>query len=262
MASMNMLYIELIVGAISFVALVAILIFHGSLIWLQTRVTLLGKKGFAQIRHVREDKVEKYYYLRVRDEHYDFNKGIYIAHKDAYTKTHSVLNRFDYGLLKDKRDGKVKDTQGHIIDLSPEEAEILKFLDGIKNNKVMDISTLSWGIPTITYFGNDPNPHNFSDRKKMYDAKNIAAMIKRIIMTKEWKLVRIVLILCAISIVLWVGYAVLTYGAYGVSNKNMASCTALLNESQQRWMDLANRTAEQVYQVRLSQNQSNVVRIG
>jgi hypothetical protein len=75
------------------------------------------------------------------------------------------------------------------------------FLKNVKESKTMDITTLSWGIPTITYYANIPNPVNVKDMKKVYDAKNISAMIKRILMTKEWKLVRMVLILCGIIMV-------------------------------------------------------------
>ncbi len=194
-------------GMIAIIFLTGILIIFGRLIWLQMRIWLLAKKGFTQIRHIREDKAEKYYYIRLKDGKYEFDKGIYIAQRDTTTRPASLLNKMDYELLSKKPEK----------ERSAEEIQLYQFLDGIRNSKVMDITTLSWGIPTISYFGNNPNPVNYSDIKKLYDAKNISALIKRILLTKEWKLVRMVLILCAIALFLWVvlGFITVQDALYG-----------------------------------------------
>lgn len=225
----------LIAGSVAMLLLVLFLIFFGSVIWLQMRVWILARKGYYQIRHIREDKVEKYYYLRVVDGKYEFDKGVYIAQKDGITKTENVLNKFDYNLLSNKPE----------TELNALEKEVLKFLIGLKNSKVMDITTLSWGIPTVTYYGNNPNPINYSEMKKLHDAKNISALIKRIIMTKEWKLVRIVLMLCVIALGLWVVLGFLDYNFVSGLQKQLDTCHTQLNVTQYEYLRFMNKTLEE-----------------
>ena len=222
----------LITGMVSFVLLLGILIFFGKLIKHQMKIWLLRNKGYIQVRHIRDDMNEDNYFIRIKDDHYDIAGGIYLDQKDTKTKSHDILAKFDYQLLSKKR----------FEELDALEKQIMDFFSGIKNNKLMDIKTLSWGIPTVTYFGTSPNPVNYRDIKKVYDAKNIAALIKRLLMTKEWKLVRMVLILCCIAIG---GLLVLGFVDYQVmsdSAKNLKFCQAMLNESTTRWMVMFNNT--------------------
>lgn len=228
------LYAWLIGGVISTLILVFIFMFFGSLMWLQSRVWLLAKRGFYQIRHIREDKVEKYYYLRVSDGKYDFDGGVYIAEKDSLTRMEKIIGKFDYRLLSRKKEA----------ELDAVEKEVLKFLLSIKNSKVVDITTLSWGIPTVTYYGNNPNPVNYADMKKLHDAKNISALIKRIIMTKEWKLVRLVLILCSIAIVAWMILGFLSYGLVNNLQAKLGACEISLNDTNNRLYYQMNNTIE------------------
>lgn len=241
-----LLYAWLIGGVLAIIALIFILIFFGSLMWLQSRIWLLAKKGFYQIRHIREDKVEKYYYLRISDGKYDFEQGVYISEKDSVTRMESIINKFDYNLLSKKKD----------TELNAVERETLKFLMSIKNSKVVDITTLSWGIPTVTYYGNNPNPINYSDIKKLHDAKNISALIKRIIMTKEWKLVRMVLILCAIALVAWVALGFLGYNMINGLQSKLNSCQSDLNVTSNKLINQLNMTLDSAVQA-LAQRQAN-----
>jgi hypothetical protein len=157
--------------------------------------------------------------------------------KDVKTKVKTILAPLDYNLLKKKEEAS----------LTAEDKQILHFLKSIEDSKVMDITTLSWGIPTITYYGNNPNPVNVKDIKKVYDSKNIAAMIKRIIMTKEWKLVKLVLILCAIALVLWVILGFLDYGLMNKSTTNLGNCLSQLNTTSIKYQELLNTS--RVYNV-------------
>lgn len=222
----------IIIGAISFVLLVAILIFFGRLIKHQIKIWLLRNKGYVQVRHVRDDMSEDYYFIRIRDDHFDVAGGIYLDQKDTKTKSESILAKFDYALVSKKKPE----------EMDALEKQIKSFFDGIKDNKLMDIKTLSWGIPTITYFGSSPNPVNFKDIKKVYDAKNIAAMIKRILMTKEWKLVRLVLILASIALVGLLILGFLDYKVMADANTNLRVCQSMLNESNTRFYVMFNNT--------------------
>lgn len=227
-----------VVGIVSFVILMVGLIFFGRLVKHQSKIWLLARRGYTQIRHIKEDMTEKYYFLRIRNDHYNFDDGIYIEQKYTRTKGKTILAPLDYGLLAKKEDKF----------LTAEDKQIREFLQSIKDSKVMDITTLSWGIPTITYYANIPNPVNVKDIKKVYDAKNIAAMIKRIIMTKEWKLVRMVMLLCILALGLWV---ILGFLDYGLATKN----TANLNMCLYNW----NVTAEKYTQLLNSSRIVNVV---
>jgi hypothetical protein len=226
-----------IIGIISLVFLVLGLIMFGKLIKHQSKIWLMAKKGYTQIRHIREDMNENYFFLRIRNDHFSFDDGIYMEQKDVKTKVKTILAPLDYNLLKKKEEAS----------LTAEDKQILRFLKSIEDSKVMDITTLSWGIPTITYYGNNPNPVNVKDIKKVYDSKNIAAMIKRIIMTKEWKLVKLVLILCAIALVLWVILGFLDYGLMNKSTTNLGNCLSQLNTTSIKYQELLNTS--RVYNV-------------
>jgi hypothetical protein len=221
-----------IVGFISLIVLVVGLFFFGKLIWHKTKIAAMAKRGFTQVRHIREDMVENYYFIRIKDDHYDFDGGIYMEQKDVKTKTRSLLAKLDYRMLSRKTDEQ----------FTAEEDQIRAFLKSLENYQVMDITTLSWGIPTITYYGNNPNPINPKDVHKVYDAKNIAAMIKRLLLTKEWKLVKMVLYLCAIAIVLWIVLGFLDYGLASSNAKNLAECINNWNSTQSKYEILLNTT--------------------
>jgi hypothetical protein len=83
---------------------------------------------------------------------------------------------------------------------------------------------------------------NFREIKKVYDAKNIAAMIKRLLMTKEWKLVRMVLILCMIALFLWVVLGFLSYSLIKTNTGNLANCQAILNQTLTNYNVMFNKT--------------------
>ena len=225
---------QLCLGIIGIVAMFIFAItlgFFGKLIKHQIKIWLLARRGYIQIRHVREDMNEDYYFIKFIDGHYSFSGGVFMEQKDTKTNSTSILQQFNYEVLKNKT-----------TELTELEKQIKSFFDNIKDNKIMDIKTLPWGLPTITYFGTDPQPVNFRDRKKVYDAKNIASMIKRILMTKEWKLVRIALIIGVVGIV---GLLVLSVISYGVANKfssNLAVCQQSLNITLTKYMDLVNTT--------------------
>lgn len=221
-----------VVGIISMVLLFFGLIFFGRLVKHQSKIWLLARRGYTQIRHIKEDMTEKYYFLRIRNDHFSFDDGIYMEQKDTKTKGKNILAPLDYGLLSRTDD----------VNLSAEEKQIKGFLQSIKDSKVMDITTLSWGIPTITYFANNPNPVNVKEMHKVYDAKNIAAMIKRILMTKEWKLVRMVLILCVIALGLYVILGFLNYGLIHKSSENLGNCLTQLNVTSTKYTELLNTT--------------------
>jgi hypothetical protein len=84
--------------------------------------------------------------------------------------------------------------------------------------------------------------------KKVYDAKNISAMIKRLLMTKEWKFVRMVLLICIIAIGLWVVLGFLTYGVSSKASNNLGLCLNMLNQTTVKYNNLLNETGRLIVQ--------------
>lgn len=236
--NVSLLITLLIVGMISLVLLVGIFFFFGKLIWHQVKIWMLRNKGYIQVRHIREDMTENYYFIRVKDDHYDLDGGIYIDQKDVKTKTEDILPKFDYKLLSKKKPEEMTEL----------EKQLKGFFDAIKEQQLMDIKTLPWGIPTISYFGNNPSPINYREIKKVYDAKNIAALIKRILLTKEWKLVRMVLILCSIAIIGLMVLSIVDYGLINRSTQNLAACQMMLNDTNNKLFVMFNNTLPQLLQ--------------
>lgn len=226
---MNFDLILLIVGSISFFILIFILFFFGKLIWLQLRIWLLAKQGYQQVEHVGEDNVRRYFYIRPKDSSFKFDKGIYILQKDAITKSGDILRKVDGALLKSLPEAEAKEVK----DL---------YERATKFRYDPDVVTLRWGIPTITYYGNDPNPVNFKERKKIYDSKNISALIQRILLTKEWKLVRIVLILCCVAIVMSIALGFLYWNSVQGVTKDLSTCNMQLNTTNYQYTQLLNYT--------------------
>jgi len=227
--------VQLIIGVVSFVIsiiFIIVLVFFGKLLKHQTKIWALAKKGYVQIRHIREDMNEDKYFIRIKDDHYKFNDGIYMEQKDVKTNAHTILPVFDYELLSKKKES----------ELNALELQLKNFFEGINKSKIMDIKSLEWGIPTLTYFGNNPNPINFRDIKKVYDAKNIASMMKRIIMTKEWKLVRMVLYIATASILLSLILGYLNYHVMNLNSQSLSECLYMLNTSNTQYTNLVNNT--------------------
>lgn len=226
---------------ISTLVLIFGLFLFGKLIWFQLRVWMLARRGFHAVEHIGEDNVRRYFYLRPKDSSFEFDKGVYILQKDALTKTGSILQKVNSDLYKGKNEAEQKEIDG-----------LLERMHKLRYNP--DVVTLRWGIPTISYYGNDPNPINFKERKKLYDSKNIAALIQRIMLTKEWKLVRLVLIIAACGIILSLILGGLYWNNSVGKDGIIKDCIRQINESNNRYISLLNQTIT-------TRTQSNVVTI-
>jgi hypothetical protein len=218
-------------GVLAIIFSLIVIIMFGRLIRIQFQMWTLAKKGFIEVDHVREDNVIKVYYLRPSEDHFEFDKGVYLLQKDALSKRAEYIKRVDKDFLsKDstKVDAKEKE----------EMAELLKnSKDWIYN---IDSVTLKWGIPCIFYYGKDPNPVNFRDRTKIYDSKVFAAYVQRILLNKEWKLARMALIIGIVAICLSLILAIGYYGSVTKNASNLEKCETMLNESFTSYQVLVN----------------------
>jgi hypothetical protein len=98
-------------------------------------------------------------------------------------------------------------------------------------------------MPTITYYGDNPDPINFAERTKSYGSGVIKDMYLRLLLTQRYKDFQMMILVLLIS---WVVGVVAMFGLWRVhlaDSKLIADCFAMVNQSQTQWMDLANRTA-------------------
>jgi hypothetical protein len=229
----------LILGAISFVLLLAQTFLFGKLNWLQFRIWLLAKKGYHMVEHIGLDKVRNYFYLKPDNNKFDFKKGFYMHIPEATTKI---------------RDGLIKQTNRAKFMVRTDDAA----LDANQYQKLKDTAekfvysvdavTLRWGIPTITYVGKNPYPIIFSEPERQMGAQVLKDMYLRIVATQqyEWakKMITIGLIVVAANVLVLLALWFVTKG----NASNLGFCQANLNDTGRQLLDCVNSTARMMAQ--------------
>lgn len=204
------------------ILLVLLLMFFGRLIWLQIKIWLLARRGYMQIDHVGEDKVHRFYYLRPKEGKFDIKGGCYILQDETITKVMEIIKRPAKGLGKEGEKGDAAD--------NTELAAIIKVVGNLQYNK--DAVTLRWGIPTIEYYGDDPQPILHSERKKLYSAGIINNIILKILTMRNFKLFQKWFMIIAIAGGV-IAVALIIIGMVMRQNSiNMNQCIQILNITQ------------------------------
>lgn len=221
----------LVLGSLSIILIFFLFVFFGKLMWLQFRVWLLAKRGYHQVEHIGLNKVRTYYYLRPRDNKFDFKDGFYLHIPETVTKTDSILSKVPFGIRK--MDDK---------DVDKEEYERLerKITSLVYE---MDAVTLRWGIPTITYVGNDPNPVKFGEHEKVYGAQVIRDIYIRLLATQQYKKFMKIIIVGVMALVGIMVVLFLLYLALKSNSNNLAVCLADLNSTKTQLVNCVNESA-------------------
>jgi hypothetical protein len=184
----------------------------------------LARKGFHEVNHIGEDSVLRTFYLKPQDDHFDIKGGIYVVQKDAIVKSTEFLANVNKELaskdITKERKAEIEETKRLY-----EKSQNLKYK--------VDVVSLRYGMPALYYFGNDINPINFKNREKIYDSKVISAYIKRLLLEKEWKLVRLVLILCICGFFLALIMGFMFVMSVKSNQQNLAMCLGQVNQSSQ-----------------------------
>lgn len=228
-----------IIGMVSFICLIVILAVFWRLLKLQFKYWLLAKKGFHKIEHIGEDRVMRTYLLRPKDTFFDIEGGMYFIQNDSLLKS-------SRNILKNVKDLDSKDDK---IASSAEDKEIKDLLKQVSKLKYnTDAVFMQWGIPTLIYFGTDVNPINPAERKKIYDSKVMTSYVKRLLLEKEWKLVRLVMLMCIIGYVVTLIAGLLYWASINSSSNNLLNCQAMLNASQTQIFNYLNVTGQSVAQ--------------
>jgi hypothetical protein len=226
------------VGTLGFFFSLAIMIFFGKVIMLQLKIWALSKKGYHMIEHVGEDNIRRYFYMRPKDNHFEFNDGFYLHIPETITKREELLKKVPEALVK-----KIMNNEDLTEAEQEENKEIIKLVSIIKNLKYdREAVSLSWGIPIITYYGDNPNPVLFRERTKIYSSGVIRDMYLRLLLTLEHNrilrtLTMVFIAMVVIGLILIVYYAVLSS-----ATKNVSQCQNILNYTTQRCIDLINRS--------------------
>lgn len=218
-----------IVGIISLALLILILIMFGSLMWLQIRIWFLAKRGYHLIEHIGEDKVRRYFYAKPKDRKFEFDTGFYAFIPETTNYIPRIVKSVDKRLIKELPEA----MQQEIEDC----AKIIKDL-----NYDRDATTIRWGIPTITYYGSNPEPFYFQDRKKQYDAKTFRDVYLRILLTRDFNFLRRVITYGVIALVIIGIVLIIYYFVFSNYASSLQSCTYNLNVTNARLIDFINRT--------------------
>jgi hypothetical protein len=225
--------IWLLVGTIGFFGFVTLLLMFGGLIWLQVRIWMLAKRGYHLVEHIGLNKVRTYYYLKPNDNKFDFKTGFYMHQADATTKTNTILQSTpsEFGTFKN-------------LDKVSDEQEYKRLQEKVEKwNYSLDAVSLKWGIPIITYVGNDANPVNFTEAGKKYSAQVIKDVYIRLLATQQFNfLKKIILIgvvaMCVIGICLF-----LLWQLYKGQVQNTGACISAWNSTQYQLIQCINVTA-------------------
>ena len=209
--------------------LILILIMFGSLIWLQLRIWFLAKRGYHLIEHIGEDKVRRYFYAKPKDRKFEFDTGFYAFIPETTNYIPKIVKSVDKRLIKELPEA----MQQEIEDC----ANIIKDL---KYDR--DATTIRWGIPTITYYGSNPEPFYFQDRKKQYDAKTFRDVYLRILLTRDFNFLRRVITFGVIALfIIAITLIVIGFITSGYSNA-LQTCSNNLNITNARLIDFINKT--------------------
>ena len=228
-----MLYIAwLVVSTIGTALFVICLVMFGKLMKLQMKIWFLAKKGYHLVEHIGNNKVRTYFYLKPVDNKFEFKSGYYMNYQETTTKSEAIIP-------------KPKRGQG-FFRLSDEvnNQEIDRLRETV-TKMVYDNSavTLRWGIPTITYVGNDPYPVNFQERDKQYGAQVIRDIYIRLLATEQYDFMRKIItiglvVMAAIAIALF-----LLYLAYKGEVTNLNLCINNWNSTAQQFLECSKTLA-------------------
>jgi hypothetical protein len=224
------------VGVISFVLLLILCVIFGKLFILQFRIWMLAKNGYKMIRHIGEDKIERNIFARPKESHFDFSNGFYHYIPETITRMGDLLAKVSPSLVK-----KLKESNG--AGLNSDDEELFKLFCAIKDlNYERKYETLGWGIPVITYYGSNPDPVDFSDRKKTYGSGVIRDMYLRLMLTKEYGWIRKMMTLTLICLVVIGGVLILYFVIMRTNSQTLGACTQLLNVTTTKCLDMLNST--------------------
>lgn len=246
-----------ILGVISLLALIMMMFFFGKLIKVQFQRWTLARKGYVELEHVSETNLRSYAIVRPKGNKFDINDGFYHYIPEAITRGGDILKKYPKDFLN-----KLPSMKPEEIELLPDgeqkdfakrmraEYEQFKSIADMIHKLNFRTEAVSWkfGMPIITYYGDNPDPILFRDRQKTYGSGVIKDMYLRLLLTQRYKDFKFMLTVFLIAIVI---VAIANFGFWQLFKSfqaDLSSCQSMLNVSQMQYIDLVNRTMPHVVQ--------------
>lgn len=229
----------------------------GKLITLQIKRWFLASKGYIEVEHISDTKVRNYFIMKPAKNKFDIADGFFHYIPECVTRKGDILRKFDKSFLSkvpevdpSELEGLTEKQQEEYKARMKAEYEEVKNLYKVISDLKYDPQLLNrkFGMPIITYYGDNPDPFNHSDRKKIYGSGVIKDMYLRLLLTQRFKDFQMII---AVLLISWVLVAFSLFGLYQMYKGNVTNlgiCLQQLNVTDVRYHELLNRTIEAKFQ--------------
>jgi hypothetical protein len=240
MNNATLFYIFFFSALIFFTILIILWVVFGKLIMLQIKRWILASKGYVEVEHISATNVRNYFVMKPKENRFELGDGFYHYIPECITRTGDLIKKVDKAFFS-----KVPDiSPDELIGLNEKEIEEYKLrvikewkelkgmydlMSGVKYDP--ELLNRKFGMPVITYYGDNPDPMNYANRTKVYGSGVIRDMYLRILLTqryKDFKLIILIMLVCLAII------AVSNFGlwqTYSGLLKQVTSCNSMLNTS-------------------------------
>lgn len=226
-------------------------IIFGKLMRLQIKRWFMASKGYVEVEHISDTKVRNYFILRPSKNKFDISDGFYHYIPECVTRKGDILRKFDPSFLTKVPEVEPEELEG-LNDKDRElylkrvkaEWEELKGLYKVVSGLKYDPQLLNrkFGMPVITYYGDNPDPMNYAERTKSYGSGVIKDMYLRLLLTQRFKDFQMMIAIMLISLIV---VAIACFGLWRVhltDSTNYHNCIILVNETNTKIMTLLNQT--------------------
>lgn len=252
MSSASLLVGLLMAGLISIILLIFIFAIFGKLIIIQFQRWRLAKKGFVEIEHISETNIRRYFIMRPKSGKFDLLDGFYFYLPEALTKGGDVLKKYSEDFLVDLKNDdssfrswmkdffKVSDlskiSDNDLLAFRKQylaEVKQLREMFDVINKLNFKNEALSWkfGMPMITYYGDNPEPFVFRDKAKTFGSGVIKDAYLRLLMTQRFKDFQLFLVVGLVSLAIIAFALIGLYYMQAGLQQNLAVCQQSLNTS-------------------------------
>jgi hypothetical protein len=229
----------------------------GKLMRLQIKRWFMASKGYVEVEHISDTKVRNYFIMRPSKNKFDISDGFYHYIPECVTRKGDILRKFDSSFLTkvpevddiELEGMNDKEKMEYVARVDAEWKELkglYKVISGLKYDP--QLLNRKFGMPVITYYGDNPDPMNYSDRTKSYGSGVIKDMYLRLLLTQRFKDFQMIVAVMLISMIV---VAIAVFGLWRVhltDATNYHNCLAMVNETNMKMTNLLNTTIQRSLQ--------------
>lgn len=248
------LFLIFFVGAIVFFVLFVITwIVFGKLILLQFKRWIFASKGYVEVEHISPTKVRNYFLLKPSENRFEFSDGFFHYIPECITRKGDILQKYDKAFLSKIPEIKPDELVG-MSDKEQDEykrrvlaewTEMRNLYKVISNmNYDPQLLNRKFGMPIITYYGDNPDPINPEKREKSYGSGVIRDMYLRLLLTQRYKDFKLIIGVMLIALIV---IAISNFGFWQNTKSLLHAnreCLSMLNTSNNVMIDLLNQTVQ------------------